>query len=157
MGLKSSKVLCSLEALHKRIAKGFFPRIHPVVDLYNLASLRFALCFGAYDTHAVRGAIEIRYGSGETMEPIGGGSIFTQAAHVVYADAVGPLCAYWNHRDADRSKVTIQTTSVIFFADELDSEQGRAAHALKALGEWLRAAFGPQIRLSQPAVEMRRD
>ena len=155
MGLKAGKTLCSLESLYKRAIKGSFPRINPVVDLYNVACVRSALCLGAYDLAEVQGEIEIRYGRGEQMEPIGGGVLVTQASHVIYADARGPLCAYWNHRDADRSKVTGDSRSIVFFADELDAAGERCEAALDELGTSLKTAFGMDVRLGRLATEVK--
>jgi DNA/RNA-binding domain of Phe-tRNA-synthetase-like protein len=155
MGLKAGKTPCSLESLYKRAIKGAFPRINPVVDLYNVACLRSALCLGAYDLAAVQGEIEIRYGRGEQMEPIGGGVLVTEARQVVYADARGPLCAYWNHRDAERSKVTGDSTSIVFFADALDVAGERCEAALDELGAFLKTACGTDVRLRRVAAEVK--
>jgi DNA/RNA-binding domain of Phe-tRNA-synthetase-like protein len=149
MGLKASSTLCSFESLYKRAIKGTIPRINAVVDLYNICSLKHALCFGAYDAQTVRGGIEIRHGREERMQAIGGDLLDLGSQHVVYADDQGPMCAYWNHRDSDRTKIGIDTTHVVFFADELDIAQGRAHRAMKDLAFLLRQAFGAGIRIEQ--------
>ena len=77
-----------------------------------------------------------------------------QASHVVYADARGPLCAYWNHRDAHRSKVTADSRSIVFFADELDLAGERGEAALDELGTFLKSAFG-DVRLGHLATDVK--
>ncbi len=132
-------------------------RINPVVDLYNICSLRHALCFGAYDAQTVQGDIEIRRGRDEQMQAIGGDVLDLGPQHVVYADDQGPVCAYWNHRDADRTKVGLETSSVIFFADDLDIAQGRSRRAMEELASLLQGTSGAGLRIEQLAREPKGD
>jgi DNA/RNA-binding domain of Phe-tRNA-synthetase-like protein len=95
----------------------------------------------------VRGVIQIRHGRNEKLQAIGGDLLELGPQHVVYADDQGPICAYWNHRDAERTKIGIETTSVVFFADDLDVAHGRADRAMEELASLLRLAFGAAVRI----------
>jgi len=53
----------SSEALWRRLKnKGDFPRVNPYVNLTNLLSLKFQICFGLYDVTKIRGKIKITTG-----------------------------------------------------------------------------------------------
>jgi DNA/RNA-binding domain of Phe-tRNA-synthetase-like protein len=141
MGLKPSKYFCSFESLHRRTLKaGSLPRINPVVDIYNTFSLEYSLCFGAYDLSSLRGAVSLRHGvEGGNLVAIGGAEIPLTPS--------GPICAFWNHRDADRTKVHEGSQSIVFIVDDLDSG-GRATQALGELAAFLRLAF-PDVRIDK--------
>jgi DNA/RNA-binding domain of Phe-tRNA-synthetase-like protein len=53
----------SSEALWRRLRdKNDFPAVNPLVDLTNLLSLKFQVCFGLYDLEKVQGAAAITLG-----------------------------------------------------------------------------------------------
>ena len=53
----------SSEALWRRLRdRGDFPAVNPPVDLTNLLSLKFQVCFGLYDLERVRGPVQITLG-----------------------------------------------------------------------------------------------
>lgn len=148
MGAKPSAVRCSLDALARMVARGRSPfGINAAVDTYNAVSLEHALCMGAYDVDALGATTTVRFArDGEQLVPIGGGApISVDGRAVVYADERRVLCAYWNHRDADATKLTGQTTRAVFVADELAGRPGRAERALADLGERLAAACGGSV------------
>ncbi|KPC73874.1 MULTISPECIES: B3/B4 domain-containing protein [Laceyella] len=141
MGIKPSKYLCSFESLYKRAVKQkpVFG-IHPVVDAYNAISLSYQLCMGAYDLDTVRDEIILRLSAGgELFYGIGMQTPLTlDADAVVYADKKRILCAYWNHRDAEATKITEATRTAIFFADGAKAEdRSRATLALRQLADLL--------------------
>lgn len=56
----------SSEALWRRLKnKGDFPQVNPFVNLTNLLSLRFQICFGLYDLDKVKGDILVELGQAE--------------------------------------------------------------------------------------------
>jgi DNA/RNA-binding domain of Phe-tRNA-synthetase-like protein len=148
MGVKPSAVRSSLDALSRMVAKGRSPfGINAAVDAYNAVSLEHALCMGAYDVDTLGSSVEVRFGRpGEELVPIGGGTpIGVDERAVVYADERRVLCAYWNHRDADATKLGGQTTSAVFFVDELVAQPGRAERALADLGDRVTATCGGAV------------
>ena len=53
----------SSEALWRRLKnKSDFPEVNPFVDLTNLLSLKFQICYGLYDTDKIEGPIEVTIG-----------------------------------------------------------------------------------------------
>jgi len=54
----------SAEALWRRLRdRGDFPAVNPQVDLTNLLSLRFQVCFGLYDLERIHGPVQITLGT----------------------------------------------------------------------------------------------
>jgi DNA/RNA-binding domain of Phe-tRNA-synthetase-like protein len=113
----------SVNALSRRLAKsGRLPRISPAVDAYNLVSVRHGLPAGAFDCATLHGTVEIRYArSGDTFTPLSEPETTEQPrpGEVVYARANMVLTRHWNHRDADQTKVTEQTTDVVFLIERV--------------------------------------
>jgi hypothetical protein len=53
----------SSEALWRRLRdKNDFPAVNPIVDLTNLLSLKFQICYGLYDLDRIQGPVEITLG-----------------------------------------------------------------------------------------------
>jgi len=155
MELKASKVLCSFESMYKRARKsGSLPRINPLVDVYNAISLKHALCLGAYDLEEVKGAIEIRFAAeGESLLPIGASEARELGPKaIIYADQAGPICAWWNHRDADRTKVEEGTRDGIFFVDDLNLADGRAQRAIDDLSALIGKIAEPGVQLQKLVI-----
>ena len=145
MGVKPSAVRSSLDALQRMVAKDRSPfGINAAVDTYNAVSLDHALCMGAFDLEPLGLAVAVRFGrEGEELVPIGAGKpIPVDERAVVYADEHRVLTAYWNHRDADATKLTPSTRDAVFVVDEIEAQPGRAEAALDDLAARLAAATG---------------
>lgn len=147
MGVDPTKMRSSLDALHRRAAKGSLPRINPVVDACNAVTVRHALCLGTYDAATIEGDLAVRHArDGETLVPIGASSELELTPRaVVYADAARVLCGWWNHRDADATKVSDDTTDVLVVVDEVEGEPGRADAALSDVEALLGALGGVAV------------
>ncbi len=115
----------SVDALRRRLARsGRLPRINPAVDGYNLVSATFCVPAGAFDLRQVKGDIEVRFAEGsELFTPLGepGTAEHPRAGEVVYTDAVGVLTRHWNHRDADRTKVTEDSDLIVFLLETVEA------------------------------------
>ena len=146
MGVDPTKMRSSLDALHRRAVKGSLPRINPVVDACNAVTVRHALCLGTYDAAAVSGDVVLRRArAGETLVPIGASSPLELSERaVVYADTERVLCGWWNHRDADATKVSDDTADVLVLVDEVEAQDGRADAALDDV-ERLLASLGGAV------------
>jgi DNA/RNA-binding domain of Phe-tRNA-synthetase-like protein len=122
----------SVHALRRRLARtGRLPRIGPAVDCYNLVSATFGVPAGAFDLQTVTGDISIDVADGsEVFTPLGEPDTAEspRPGEVIYSDAGGVLTRHWNHRDADRTKVTEESTEIIFVLETVDA-----------------AAFGPLL------------
>jgi DNA/RNA-binding domain of Phe-tRNA-synthetase-like protein len=155
MGLKASKTFCSFEALYKRTSKtNLIPRINPLVDCYNIISIKHCLCLGAYTSDSISGDINIRMAlDGESITPIGSGEkLILDNKAIVYADQSGPICAYWNHRDADRTKVTKESKNVIFCIDDLNKKAERAQNAANELVSILQRICNSEIKFNRSSI-----
>jgi DNA/RNA-binding domain of Phe-tRNA-synthetase-like protein len=116
----------SVDALRRRLARnGKLPRITPLVDAYNLVSARYAVPAGAFDLDAAAGDIEVRYASGdEQFTPLGEPDVTEtpRAGEVIYHDDASVLTRHWNHRDADRTKVTEDSVNIVFLLETTDEK-----------------------------------
>jgi DNA/RNA-binding domain of Phe-tRNA-synthetase-like protein len=115
----------SVDALRRRLARsGRLPRINPAVDAYNLVSATFGVPAGAFDLRQVSGDIEVRFATGsEPFTPLGepGTTEHPRPGEVVYTDAAGVLTRHWNHRDADRTKVTPDSDLIVFLLETVEA------------------------------------
>ncbi len=116
----------SVDALTRRLARtGHLPRISPAVDSYNLVSVMHAVPAGAFNLDRVEGHITIRFAEDDDrFVPLGEPDEVEQPhpGEVVYVDDAGVLTRHWNHRDADRTKVTPASRRVLFVLETVDVE-----------------------------------
>jgi len=123
----------SVDALTRRLVRtGRLPRINPLVDAYNLVSVTHVVPAGAFDLDRVEGDIEVRLAApGDSFTPLGEPDAVEQPhdGEVVYADATGVLTRHWNHRDADRTKVTPASRRVLIVLEAVDAAHHRTVDA----------------------------
>ncbi|MFE9256477.1 B3/4 domain-containing protein [Streptomyces sp. NPDC006879] len=141
-GTNPRRIRASVDALGRRVAKkGTLPRINPAVDSYNAVSVRHALPAGAFDLDRVEGDVEIRYADGaEHFTPLGEPDTVEtpKPGEIIYADAIDVLTRHWNHRDAHRTRVTEDSSHVVFILETLHATRDGgllkdAAHELQGL------------------------
>lgn len=123
VGVSASKYQSSIEALVRRVLKGdVFPRINPVVDLYNAVSLEFLVPIGGHDLRTIDGNIFLGFAEGgEPFLPIEGGEQeLAQKGEVVYKDDRAVLTRRWVWRQSNKDKVTAQTTSIFIPVDAME-------------------------------------
>lgn len=115
----------SVDALTRRLGRtGRLPRISPLVDAYNLVSVTHVVPAGAFDLDRVDGDIAVRFAApGDAFTPLGEPGTVEEPhdGEVVYADASGVLTRHWNHRDADRTKVTPASRRVLIVLEAIDA------------------------------------
>ncbi len=115
----------SAEALLRRVVnpdKGLYT-VNTVVDVYNVCSAESQLPMAAYDLRTIAFPIRLRFSEeGEPFQGIGQEVPDTlKRDALVYADQQGVVCRDFNHRDADRTKVTLETTDLVLFVDGCDA------------------------------------
>jgi len=118
-------VRVSAESLLKRVIKGKeLPSINPLVDIYNCISLKYALPVGGEDLNTVSGNIYLTLAEGnESFTTIGSDTNDPpEIDEVIYKDDIGCLCRRWNWREADRTKLTDNTTDAIIVLETLSKE-----------------------------------
>lgn len=125
MGVKPSKYLCSFESLYKRTIKtNTIQSIHPLVDFYNLMSLKHSTCIGGYDILSLGEDINLRFSKQyDSIHLIGEKkSTEIKSDSIIYVDENKTFCMHFNHRDSEVTKITKETSSAIFLIDEFKNE-----------------------------------
>ena len=115
VGLSPAKYQSSIESLLRRALKGGpFPRVNPIVDLYNAMSLEYLVPIGGHDLTPLDGSLFLGFAEGgEPFTPMDGGEPETaEKGEVVYKDDKDVLTRRWVWRQSNKDKVTPQTKSI---------------------------------------------
>jgi len=127
LGISGSKFPSSIESMSRRILKGDpFPKINPLVDLYNSISLRYLVPMGGHDLDTLQGNIHLQFAEGwEPFTPMGGGETMTvPKGELVYRDDREVLTRNWVWRQCEKDKATEKTQNIFIPIDVL-GEVGR--------------------------------
>lgn len=160
-GSDPHKYRCSSEALARQILRGNTVwGINPLVDCYNYISLKYTIPVGGEDRAAIVDDVQLKLAEGtEQFIRLGGSEVEPpDAGEVIYADAQGVLCRRWNWREADRTKLTAQTTNAILVIEALPpctlSELESATNELAELVQrWTQASTVTHIlSATQPSI-----
>ena len=115
----------SVDALRRRLARAArLPRINAAVDGYNLVSVSHGVPAGAFDLDAVHGDIVVGFAAGhEEFTPLGEPDTteHPRPGEVIYQDGTSVLTRHWNHRDAERTKVTQHSRHILFMLETTES------------------------------------
>ncbi len=133
-GAKPSKYPSSIENLIKRVINGEQIRhVNKLVDIYNIISLRHHLPVGGEDIASLKGTVLLTC-AGDDEAPVKLlGEQEARAPYpgeVIYKDEEGTLCRRWNWKEAERTKLTEQTTDAIIVMEGLppiDKEKVQSA------------------------------
>jgi DNA/RNA-binding domain of Phe-tRNA-synthetase-like protein len=115
IGIDPTKTRPAAEALIRRVLGGrALPRINTAVDAYNLASMKTCVALAAFDIGKLEGQLRMRFAEvGEAFFGIGMDKpVTTAGGEIVMADAAR-LVAIYPHRDADYSRLTLQTKNLL--------------------------------------------
>ncbi|NEE04533.1 B3/B4 domain-containing protein [Phytoactinopolyspora halotolerans] len=162
MGLKPTQYRSAAESLLRRFAKeGELPRIHPLIDLCNAASLAWAVPIAVIDVGRVAAWLEVRHADGtERYETFGGETEHPAVGEVIFADADGYAHARrWCHRQSGRSAVREGTTDVLIVAEALhESAAADVASLLTTLSDAVETAWSPPaqaalLTATEPRIE----
>jgi DNA/RNA-binding domain of Phe-tRNA-synthetase-like protein len=120
-GVKPSKIKSSIENLLRSAGSGRLRSVNPLVDLYNVVSLKHHLPCGGEDLATIDGPIRLtRAAGGEHFVPLGGSDVEPPpVGAVIYRDDLGVICSCWNWREADRTKLTESTTDALLCIEAL--------------------------------------
>ncbi|MFQ5977611.1 MAG: B3/4 domain-containing protein [Candidatus Heimdallarchaeota archaeon] len=115
LNIDPTKTRPASEALIRRVLAGNFPQINNLVDIYNIVSLETGIPLAAFDLACVSGdVLTLRFAT--ENEPFVGIGMkkpkILRGGEVVIADAER-LVAIYPHRDADYTKVTLETKDVV--------------------------------------------
>lgn len=127
IGISGSKFPSSIESMARRILKGDpFPKINPLVDLYNSISLKHLVPMGGHDLDRLQGNIFLRFAEGwEPFTPMGGReTVIVPKGELVYRDDQEVLTRNWVWRQCEKDKTTEKTRNIFIPIDVL-GEVGR--------------------------------
>jgi DNA/RNA-binding domain of Phe-tRNA-synthetase-like protein len=119
VGIDPTKTRPAGEALLRKILGGRdLPNINTVVDSYNIASAETTVSIAAFDSGKISGD-NLFMRTANTGEPFKGigmqSEIALSGVEVVIEDSASrDLIAVYPYRDADKSKVTEETSEVLF-------------------------------------------
>ena len=140
-GAKPKKYPSSIENLVRRTLKGETVRaINPLVDLYNVVSLKHLLPVGGEDLDRIEGDIRLtKAGDAEPAAQLLGekDERAPKPGEVIYTDDRGAICRRWNWKEADRTKLTEDTRRAVLVLEALppvtDAELDAAMSELEEL------------------------
>lgn len=154
----------SIEALLKRVSKDQdVGSINPLVDIYNAASLNYALPCGAEDIDKFVGdlRLEVTQG-GDDFQAIGEDKNSpTLEGELCYRDDEGAVCRCFNWRDGQRTMITENTKNAILFMENLDSDRKEdLKEAINYLAENLEKYLEGKVEIhflskENPSVEIK--
>ncbi|MDP2973404.1 MAG: phenylalanine--tRNA ligase beta subunit-related protein [Deltaproteobacteria bacterium] len=149
LGISGSKFPSSIESMAKRILRGDpFPKINPLVDLYNSISLRYLVPMGGHDLDTLQGDIYLRFAEGwEPFTPMGGGERVTvPKGELVYRDDQEVLTRNWVWRQCEKDKATEKTRNIFIPIDVLgEVGSGLADEIVRELPELIPKHLGGTI------------
>lgn len=125
MGHKPTQVRCAAESLLRRFRKeGTLPTLHPLVDLCNAFSLRFAVPIAVFDRDLLASPLVVRPAEGdEDYLSFGGDHEHPEPGEIVFADAQGRAHARrWCHRQSAASAVHAHTARVLIVAEAMHAD-----------------------------------
>lgn len=142
LGIPAAKYQSSVESLVRRALKGgVFPRVNPLVDLYNAISLEFLVPMGGHDLTPLDGNIFLGFADGnEPFTPMEGGEDeMVEKGEVVYKDDRSVLTRRWVWRQSEKDKVTAKTASVFMPVDVMEGlPPTLAEQVMQRAGDYLR-------------------
>ena len=157
-------VRCSIEALLKRASKGnAVSNINPLVDIYNVISLKYALPCGGEDMDKFVGDLRL-------TQTVDGGDEFlalgdkendnTLPGEVCYLDDAGAVCRCFNWRDGIRTMLTENTKNAFLIIECVDPNRKDVMEtAIADLAEQVQTKLGGTVTTSvltidNPEVEL---
>ena len=116
-GLDPTQYRCAAEALLRRLTKaGSIPNLNALVDLGNLASIRYALPVAVFDLRAATGPVTVRLADGtEHFTPLGQAEAEHPApGEVIFCDEAKLVSARrWCWRQSAESAARDDSTTVL--------------------------------------------
>jgi DNA/RNA-binding domain of Phe-tRNA-synthetase-like protein len=149
-GSNPKKYPSSIENLVGRALRGGRVRhINKLVDIYNMVSLRYITPAGGEDLGKVDGDILLTV-AGENEKPVTllgeEDARAPQAGEVIYKDDAGAICRRFNWKEAERTKLTKETTAAIFVIEAIPPVDATTLQrALDDLADMVEAYCGGSI------------
>lgn len=137
-GKDPSRYRPSSEALVRRTLKGHdLYRVSTLVDLINLASIRYGYSIGGFDADKIQGTrLTLGIGrEGEPYEGIGRGPLNIQGLPV-YRDEMGGIGTPTS--DHERTKLSLETTRLLAIVNGYDGNRAQTVACAQFIQELLR-------------------
>ena len=145
LGIDPTKQRPAHEALLRRVIRGDMPRINPVVDLGNAASVLYMLPVGIYDVDRVRGSSLVlrRARRGEVLRLLGEKVLELDERQVVLATDEGQILHVFPHRDSEETAVTRDSRNLLVVVAGVEGvPRDRAVECARFIAEGLRRLGG---------------
>jgi DNA/RNA-binding domain of Phe-tRNA-synthetase-like protein len=116
LGIDPTKQRPAQEALLRRVVRDEgLPRINPMVDIGNVASIKYLVPVGLYDIDSFGGRdLVIRYArDGEGFNPIGSPKRKLTSNQIVLAAVNGLILHIYPYRDSEDTKIRDSTRNVL--------------------------------------------
>lgn len=137
LGLKPNRYPCAAESLIRRVVTvGPAPRISPLVDLCNAASLTFAIPVAPFDLIHAEGDCVVRLATGdEQFRSIGSDALEPiPPGEAVYADDTPEvLSRRWNWRQTAKGAITAVSSDILITTEAVHPEARAAVEGVLAI------------------------
>ncbi|MEJ5913564.1 B3/B4 domain-containing protein [Pseudokineococcus sp. 1T1Z-3] len=162
LGVRPTQYRCAAESLLRRLrTRGDLPRVHPLVDLGNALSVRWAVPVAVVDLDRVEGSLLVRRAIGDEVHDTFGGDVEHPApGEMVYADGASHAHSRrWCWRQSARSTVRPSTRTALVVAEAVHEGGQADLDALAAALEAAVAAAGVTVAptlltAEQPALRL---
>ena len=141
----------SIEALIRRLLNGHdIPSINPIVDIYNMLSLKYEVPCGGEDIDTIKDDIELTYADGtESFICLGS----TEEEHpnegeIVYKSGNTVMCRNFNYRESDITKLTEETKNCVLVIESVIADNSDLENALKELSQMVETNLGGKTKIS---------
>ena len=142
------KARSSIESLIRRVVNGKdIYNINPLVDIYNLASLKFEMPCGGEDTDVMTADLELTFADGnEIFIPLG--ETVTEnpnPGEIIYKFGDTVVCRNFNYRESDVTKLTENTKNAIIVFEDISGNAENLKSALTWTGEKATELLGAKV------------
>lgn len=141
----------SIEALIRRLLNGHdIPSINPIVDIYNMLSLKYEVPCGGEDIDTISDDIELTYANGtESFICLGS----TEEEHpnegeIVYKSGNTVMCRNFNYRESDITKLTEDTKNCVLVIESVIADNADLENALKELSQMVEENLGGTTKIN---------
>ncbi|MBR3162830.1 MAG: hypothetical protein IKF17_01850 [Clostridia bacterium] len=141
----------SIEALIRRLLNGHdIPSINPIVDIYNMLSLKYEVPCGGEDIDTISDDIELTYANGtESFICLGS----TEEEHpnegeIVYKSGNTVMCRNFNYRESDITKLTENTKNCVLVIESVIADNSDLDNALQELANMVQDNLGGETKIN---------
>ncbi|WP_269584434.1 B3/B4 domain-containing protein [Roseibium sp. Sym1] len=124
-GTNPTKYRMAAESILRRLrTRNDFPCLHPLINLCNSLSARFAIPIAALDADRISGNLTVRKAAGgEPYHGFDGSVTGMPEGEVTFLDGAGVAHARrWSHRQSGLSAVSGETGTAVIFAEALHED-----------------------------------